>query len=175
MKPRSDRSSQITGEDQWHSILGQCDLETVPAFDAEKFATQVRLRQRLRSRTQRRRFLVGGGISMALLLVVIARPTWDRSTASHPRAEHAVPMGSESTGGPDTAPDDGVVAEATVQELDSVIQQLASGVEALTGAERTADERRRLDNAASRAVNQIRQQAELSVFYSHAPRDPPAS
>lgn len=172
MKLDPDRQLHAMSENQWHSVLGQCDSEALTGFDASRFAAKVRQRYRRRNR---RRLLVGGGISAALLLAVVTLPAWERSAVSHHGTVPPASVGRESSGGQDTLPATGILSKATSGELDSVIQRFRSEVEALDDAGRAADERRRVHDAASRVVEQIRQQAEISVLYSPTPHVPRAS
>lgn len=164
MSPHSNRHRCIAEEDTWHSVLGECDDERVPAFDPEGFARQ--LRQRFRRRVRRRRLLVGGGISVILLLAVAASPAWYRTAVSPQAVDPSGFVRLESTSAPNTTPADDVAAEVAITELDSLINQLGSDIKALKDGGRSPDQRRRLESAASRVTDQIRQRAEISVFSS---------
>lgn len=172
MKPDSDSQRRTTDGGHWHSVLGQCDSEGVPDLDAAGFAREVRQRYR---RRVRRRLFIGGATPILMLLALFARPPWDRHAASHQAVEPPVSVRPQSSGGNATVPTEVVPAGVASGQLDSVTLRFRAEVDALHDAGRSADERRRMQDAASRVVNQIRQQAELSVLHSPTPLDPPAS
>lgn len=179
MNPRSNHQLHIANEEQWHAALDGCEPETVPPFDARGFANQVR--QKFRRRVQQRRWIAGGALSAILLLTVAIRSVRHEAFFA-PQAVHPSKIVDtsdlaqlEPSSQRNLVAAEKASSEIAIDELDWVMTQLVNDIKALNDVERAADQRRRMKNAASRLADQIRQQAEISVFSSSTRRDPAAS
>lgn len=179
MKPHSNHQLRIADEDQWHAVLGGGEADAVPPLDARDFANQVR--QKYHRRLQRRRWVVGGALSAILFLTVVIRPARDEAVLAPQTVGPSKAVEPRSLAQPEPirqrniATAERLSSEVAIDELNSMMTQLAKDIKALNDAERSAEQCRRLKNAALRVADQIRQQAEISVFSSSTRPDPSAS
>ena len=179
MNARSSHQLCIADEDQWHAVLGGGEPDAVPPIDARDFADQVR--QKFHRRVQRRRLLVGGALSLILFLTVVIRPARDEAVLAPQtvRPSMAVEPPSlaqlEGNTQQNIATAERRSGEVAIDALNSMMTQLAQDIKALNDFEHSAEQRRRLKNAASRVADQIRQQAEISVFSFSTRTDPSKS